>query len=60
MAGFAFKVKGTAKVILTAPGKGDMKNIVSGINDDYFDDKDTIISADLYYQCDCAAIKSDR
>ena len=43
--GLHLKSKGTAKVILTAPGKGDMKNIVSGINDDCFDDKDTIISA---------------
>jgi glyceraldehyde 3-phosphate dehydrogenase len=43
--GLHLKSKGAAKVILTAPGKGDMKNIVSGINDDSFDDKDTIISA---------------
>ena len=27
------KAKGVAKVILTAPGKGDIKNIVAGIND---------------------------
>lgn len=37
--------KGAAKVILTAPGKGDMKNIVHGINSDEITDEDTIISA---------------
>jgi glyceraldehyde 3-phosphate dehydrogenase len=34
-----------SKVLLTAPGKGDMKNIVSGINDNILDESDTIISA---------------
>jgi len=37
--------KGIAKVILTAPGKGDIKNIVAGINDELIEDDDTIVSA---------------
>ena len=37
--------KGVAKVILTAPGKGSLKNIVAGINNDIIEDSDTIISA---------------
>jgi glyceraldehyde 3-phosphate dehydrogenase len=36
---------GVAKVILTAPGKGDLKNIVFGINDNEITDDDTIITA---------------
>jgi glyceraldehyde 3-phosphate dehydrogenase len=36
---------GIKKVLLTAPGKGDMKNIVYGINSDSIEDTDTIISA---------------
>ena len=36
---------GAKKVILTAPAKGDLKNIVHGINDDILDDGDSIISA---------------
>ncbi len=39
------KCPGVAKVILTAPGKGDLKNIVFGINDDEIADDDTIITA---------------
>lgn len=39
------KAKGVSKVILTAPGKGDMKNIVAGINDHLIEPSDTIISA---------------
>jgi glyceraldehyde 3-phosphate dehydrogenase len=39
------KSKGAAKVILTAPGKGDLKNIVAGINTDQVEPTDTIISA---------------
>jgi glyceraldehyde 3-phosphate dehydrogenase len=39
------KCKGAAKVILTAPGKGDMKNIVHGINSDEIKPEDRIISA---------------
>lgn len=43
--GLHLKAKGVAKVILTAPGKGDVKNIVAGINDDILDASDTIVSA---------------
>ena len=43
--GLHLKSKGVSKVLLTAPGKGDMKNIVSGINDNIMDESDTIISA---------------
>jgi glyceraldehyde 3-phosphate dehydrogenase len=39
------KCKGVSKVLLTAPGKGDLKNIVFGINNDTIVDSDTIISA---------------
>lgn len=39
------KSKGAGKVILTAPGKGNLKNIVAGINSDAIEDSDTIISA---------------
>jgi glyceraldehyde 3-phosphate dehydrogenase len=39
------KSKGVSKVILTAPGKGDLKNVVAGINNDIIEDSDTIISA---------------
>ncbi len=37
--------KGVAKVLLTAPGKGDMKNIVFGVNDADITSEDKIISA---------------
>ena len=39
------KSKGTSKVILTAPGKGDIKNIVAGINCNLIQPSDTIVSA---------------
>lgn len=39
------KSKGASKVILTAPGKGDLKNVVAGINHDIIEASDTIISA---------------
>ncbi len=39
------KSKGAAKVILTAPGKGDIKNVVHGVNHEILDDNDTIVSA---------------
>jgi len=39
------KSKGASKVILTAPGKGNLKNIVAGINSDQIEPSDTIISA---------------
>lgn len=39
------KSKGASKVILTAPGKGDLKNIVAGVNNEIIQPSDTIISA---------------
>ncbi|MEX2366997.1 MAG: glyceraldehyde-3-phosphate dehydrogenase [Pseudohongiellaceae bacterium] len=39
------KSKGASKVILTAPGKGDLKNIVCGINHDKISSEDKIITA---------------
>ncbi|MDI2098507.1 glyceraldehyde-3-phosphate dehydrogenase [Ruicaihuangia caeni] len=39
------RAKGVARVLLTAPGKGDMKNIVHGINHESITDADTIVSA---------------
>lgn len=39
------KCKGVSKVILTAPGKGNLKNIVAGINCNQIEPSDTIISA---------------
>ncbi len=39
------KSKGASKVILTAPGKGSLKNIVAGINSDQIEPTDAIISA---------------
>jgi glyceraldehyde 3-phosphate dehydrogenase len=39
------QAKGASKVLLTAPGKGDLKNIVFGINDDQITPQDTIITA---------------
>jgi len=37
--------KGAAKALLTAPGKGDIKNIVFGINHESIGDSDRIVSA---------------
>ena len=39
------QAKGVAKVILTAPGKGDLKNIVAGINDHQLEADDRLVSA---------------
>lgn len=39
------KSKGVGKVLLTAPGKGDIPNIVYGINHQELSDEETIISA---------------
>jgi len=36
---------GASKTILTAPGKGNIKNIVYGVNDSIIEDADNIISA---------------
>ncbi|QSP94348.1 glyceraldehyde-3-phosphate dehydrogenase [Marinobacter salinisoli] len=43
--GLHLKAKGVSRVILTAPGKGDIKNIVYGINNDWITDEDKILSA---------------
>ncbi len=37
--------KGAARVVLTAPGKGSLKNIVHGINHDNIEDSDAIVTA---------------
>ncbi|WP_300424946.1 glyceraldehyde-3-phosphate dehydrogenase [Thalassolituus sp.] len=39
------EAKGTARVLLTAPGKGDLKNIVYGINNGDIEASDKILSA---------------
>jgi len=39
------KSKGVSRVLLTAPGKGEIKNIVHGINNDMITAADTILSA---------------
>jgi glyceraldehyde 3-phosphate dehydrogenase len=39
------KSRGVARVILTAPGKGDLKNIVAGVNSDDVGPDDRIVSA---------------
>jgi len=39
------KAKGAAKVMLTAPGKGNLKNIVYGINDNEISPDDKIMTA---------------
>lgn len=39
------QAKGTSRVLLTAPGKGDIKNIVYGINNGDINDSDSILSA---------------
>jgi glyceraldehyde 3-phosphate dehydrogenase len=36
---------GVARVLLTAPGKGDLKNVVAGINHDVIEDSDSVLSA---------------
>jgi glyceraldehyde 3-phosphate dehydrogenase len=39
------QAKGIAKVILTAPGKGDIPNVVAGVNDELITDQEQIFSA---------------
>lgn len=39
------EAKGTARVLLTAPGKGDLKNVVYGINHNVIEASDKILSA---------------
>ena len=43
--GLHLKAKGASKAVLTAPGKGDIKNIVHGVNHDEITPDDTILSA---------------
>jgi glyceraldehyde 3-phosphate dehydrogenase len=43
--GLHLKSKGAAKVILTAPGKGSMKDIVAGVNSHMVEPTDTILGA---------------
>ncbi|GEA13018.1 glyceraldehyde-3-phosphate dehydrogenase [Alteromonas sp. KUL49] len=43
--GLHLKAKGAAKAMLTAPGKGDIKNIVHGVNHQDVTADDTILSA---------------
>lgn len=43
--GLHLKNTGIARVLLTAPGKGDLKNIVYGVNNDTITDADSIVSA---------------
>ena len=43
---------GVAKVVLTAPGKGDVPNIVYGINNDCIVEEERIpLRRQLYHQC---------
>ena len=39
------QAKGVSRVLLTAPGKGDLKNIVYGVNSDTITAEDAIVSA---------------
>lgn len=39
------KCKGVSRVMLSAPGKGNIKNIVHGVNNNLIEDSDKIISA---------------
>lgn len=43
--GLHLKATGVKKALLTAPGKGDIKNIVYGVNDYMIADSDNIVSA---------------
>ena len=43
--GLHLKAKGASKAVLTAPGKGDIKNIVHGVNHEEITPDDTILSA---------------
>lgn len=43
--GLHLKSTGTSNVLLTAPGKGEIKNIVYGVNDNLMSSEDSIISA---------------
>ncbi len=43
--GLHLKCPGAAQVVLTAPGKGDLKNIVMGVNDGMISSDDRILTA---------------
>ncbi|WP_416202631.1 glyceraldehyde-3-phosphate dehydrogenase [Marinobacter sp. X15-166B] len=43
--GLHLKSKGVSRVLLTAPGKGEIKNVVFGVNNDWITDEDRILSA---------------
>ncbi len=43
--GLHLKSKGSAKVLLTAPAKGDIKNVVFGVNENDIISEDNIVSA---------------
>jgi len=43
--GLHLAAKGASKVLLTAPGKGDIKNVVFGVNDGIIGEDDAILSA---------------
>ena len=43
--GLHLQAKGASQALLTAPAKGNVKNIVHGINHDMIDDSDRILSA---------------
>ena len=43
--GLHLKAKGTQKVLLTAPAKGEIKNVVYGVNDGAVSDDENIVSA---------------
>ena len=43
--GLHLQSQGAAKVLLTAPGKGDIKNIVFGVNSHHITESDSILSA---------------
>ena len=43
--GLHLKAKGASQVLLTAPGKGDIPNIVYGVNNSDLDPQETILSA---------------
>ncbi|MDZ7581816.1 MAG: hypothetical protein U5R30_14805 [Deltaproteobacteria bacterium] len=52
---------GIAKVILTAPGKGDIPNIVAGINNNLITDQEShIFCCQLYNQCSSSNHEGDQ
>lgn len=43
--GLHLKSAGASRVVLTAPGKGSIKNVIFGVNDAVIDESDTLLSA---------------